>query len=276
MISIAIIFTCYNRKEKTGRCLDAIEKEIKLFGSDATWEVYACDDGSTDGTKELLSSSKLNIKVIEGKGLYWDKGMHAAMTQAVNTKHDYYLMINDDVEFFTGFIGKMIASYIEAGESCGISGATKGLNSEETTYGGKKFWGKSFIDPNGKLQECNLANWNCFLVDQNVIDKIGIIDPGYVHSYGDYDYSIQMQRHGMKVFLAKEYIGKCDRNSEKGTFKDKTLSRKERFRLFKSPKGLPFKSGMRYAVKNRDYLGIKGVVVFVGAYCKNLISVALG
>lgn len=246
--------------------------------SEAKLSVYITDDCSTDGTREMLKdySKVLNLTVLDGGNLYWDKGMHRAMQQAVKEFHDFYLMINDDVDFFDDFLDTMLESYKEAGDSCGISGATQNTRRKCTSYGGMLFEGKSLLDPNGTVQECNLANWNCFLVDQKVIDKVGIIDPYYEHSYGDYDYSMCMQRNGFKVYLSKRYVGVCDRNSLKGTFKDKELPRKQRIHLFFSPKGMAFKSGIRYSIKNFDYLGVKGLLTFMGAYVRNLIIVLIG
>ena len=274
---IAIVLTCFNRKEKTKCCMDFLVKEQKKK-SNVKFEVFVTDDGSTDGTIEMLRgySDILDLIILKGKNLYWDKGMYRSMRYAVKTPHDFYLMINDDVYFADDFLDVMLDSYYEVGSTCGISGATQDSCHKRTTYGGILFNGKTFLDPNGKPQECNLANWNCFLIDQKVIDKVGIIDPNYDHSFGDYDYSMLMQRNGIKVYLSKEYIGVCNRNSKKGTFKDNTLTRKQRINRFFSPKGMPFKSGLRYSIKNLDFLGFKGLVMFLGSYLRNLIVVLIG
>lgn len=274
MIEIAVIFTCFNRKDKTERCLNSIYYQQKKHGN-IKFQVYVTDDGSTDGTKDMLGgfSGKLSISIFEGNNLFWNKGMHLAMKKATQKKHDFYLMINDDVGFYDDFLDVMIDSFKKVGESCGISGSTQDTGHLYTTYGGKELRGKEFINPNGSLQECNLANWNCFLVDQGVIDKVGIIDPNYDHSYGDYDYSLAMQRNGFKLYLAEEYIGTCDRNDTKGTFKDKKLTRRQRIRSFFSPKGMPIQSLFRYSFKNFDYIGIRGLLYFLGSYLINLLEV---
>lgn len=275
MKKLAIIFTCYNREDKTKKCLNSIrDQAIQLKGMYDV-EIIVCDDGSTDNTHDILLGYELNVNVIEGDRLYWNKGMYVAMSEAIKSQHDFYLMINDDVIFYPNAIQLMLNAYKSANKSCGITGATKAINSNETTYGGQLFHVKKFISPNGKLQKCNLANWNCFLVDEEVIKNVGIIDPNYAHSYGDYDYSMMMQRKGYDIYVAHEFIGECDRNSKKGTFKDRTLPRRERLRRFFSPKGMSIKSGIRYGLKNMDYLGVKSLCVFLGAYLKNLIATIL-
>ena len=51
---IAIIFTCHNRKAKTKRCLDTIKTSIQESEKHFEFRVFICDDGSDDGTTELL------------------------------------------------------------------------------------------------------------------------------------------------------------------------------------------------------------------------------
>lgn len=273
MKTIAVIFTCYNRKEKTRKCLDAIYNSVQRNKEKLLFSIYVCDDGSTDGTDKILHNYKMNIHVVNGGNLFWAKGMYVAMQLATKSKHDYYLMINDDVDFFDDFIDDMINSYNLVGRSCGISGPTKAKGQNVTTYGGSYFRKKGMITPNGHLQKCDLANWNCFLVDQEIINTVGLIDPQYAHSFGDYDYTMAMKRKGYEVFLTERYIGECNRNGCEGTFKDNSLPIKKRMRLLFSPKGMHFKSGLRYRIKNIDYLGTYELVCFFGAYAKNILLI---
>jgi GT2 family glycosyltransferase len=275
MKKLAIIFTCFNREDKTEKCLDSIKVQVLKLKGMYDVQIIVCDDGSTDNTHDILTGCGLNVNIIEGGGLYWNKGMYVAMSEAVKSCFDFYLMINDDVIFYPNAIQVMLDAYQMAGRSCGITGATKGSSSNMTTYGGQLFRTERFIMPNGNLQKCNLANWNCFLADKEIIKDVGIIDPNYAHSYGDYDYSMMMQRRGYDIYVAHEFIGECDRNSKKGTFKDRTLPRSERLGRFFSPKGMSVKSGIRYSLKNRDYLGFRNLCKFLGAYLKNLILTLL-
>lgn len=274
MKKIAIIFTCFNRANITKRCIDSIKNQKYRFREKLDIELFVCDDGSTDNTYCLLKNSDLSIKVVRSKGgLFWNKSMYIAMTEAIKTNHDFYLMINDDVNFYSDAIETMLESYYDANESCGITGATRSTSTNKTTYGGKELCKKNFITPNGMLQLCDLANWNCFLIDEKIIKDVGLIDPYYDHSYGDYDYSLMMKRKGYHIYVAKKNIGECDRNNLNGTFKDRSLPKRKRLNLFFSPKGMSFRSGIRYALKNIKYLKTRHLVSFLGAYCRNLILI---
>ena len=270
MKSIAIITTTFNRAKQTIRALETIlDPKYQL-------DFYICDDASTDGTPEKILRLLPEATIINGTGtLFWCRGMHAAMQSATEKKHDFYLMINDDVEFYPGAIDIMLKAYEEAGKSCGITGPIKAFQSDETTYGGKKINNMKMISPNGTLQPCDLANWNCFLVDQGIIDKIGLVDSAYSHSYGDHDYSLMMKRGNIPIYIAPEYVGLCDRNSRSGTFFDSSLDREKRLRKFFSPKGLNLRSGIHYYWKNRDFYKLRGLRNFLKAYLKTLLLILI-
>ena len=121
--------------------------------------------------------------------------------------------------------------------------------------------------PNGKLQKCKLANWNCFLLDANVINRVGVIDGKFQHAWGDFDYSSRMNKKGIPIYLATEYVGECEINSAKGTYKDNELCRYERLKKLCSHKGLPVYSFFRYNIKME---GIKGAFKALYGYASIL------
>lgn len=269
---IAVISTSFNRREKT----------IKAFSSLSVYnknelEFFLCDDRSTDGTADALKKIFPSIHIIYGSGdLFWSRGMNKAMSEAKKGDFDFYLMINDDVEFFTDAIDTMLDTYMKAEKSCGVVGATLNQGEKETSYGGKMINGKNFILPNGELQCCDLANWNCFLIDRNIINRIGVIDPYYEHAHGDYDYSLMMRRAGFDIFVSLKYIGVCNRNSKHNTYMDSKLPRMKRLKLLTSRVGMPIKSGLYYCKKNYKSLGILGFKSFIGTYTKNIVKIILG
>ena len=79
MISIAVIMTVFNRKEKTKTCIDFLISEI--FETQCSMDFYITNDGCTDGTHDLLESYNKfpNVHIVELQGtgnLFWNKGMH--------------------------------------------------------------------------------------------------------------------------------------------------------------------------------------------------------
>ena len=266
---IAVITTSFNRKEKTVKAFNHLQSYRK-----AELEFFLCDDKSTDGTVEAVKNIIPEINIIEGTGnLFWSRGMQRAMEAAQKKDFDMYLMINDDVDFFDDAIDIMLESYDRAHMHCGIVGATLDENKQITTYSGKRINHSDFISPDGDIQECDLANWNCFLIDREVINKVGLIDDVYEHAHGDYDYSLMMKRKNYPIFVSIDYVGICARNSKKNTYMDHTLSRTRRIMLLNSKRGMPFKSGIYYCWKNYRSLGLNGYKSFLGTYIKNVYKI---
>ena len=197
-MKVAIIFCCYNRKEMTKRCLLQLTSQMEQL-KEYSFEIYVCDDGSSDGTTEMIEAEFAQVYLMKSGGnLYWCKSMYIAMKKAVEDGYDLYLMVNDDVDFADDALKQMLVSYREAGESCAVVGAVQATQSDRCTYGGRDENGK-LVEPNGEITECDRANWNCFLVDSTVITKVGIIDGKYQHAWGDFDYSFRLKNAGIKI-----------------------------------------------------------------------------
>lgn len=271
-MQVAVMVACYNRKEITKRCLDSLAAQISEI-TDKQIDVYAYDDCSTDGTYEMLLAEFPDVHVIKGKGgAYWCRSMYHLMKTTVNKNYDFYMMINDDVVFYADAIEKMFHAYHEAGASCGIVGAFRSAVSRKCTYGGCDK-DSNLMSPNGHIQQCIWANWNCFLIDADVVKKIGIIDGKYQHAWGDWDYSYRMINHGIPIYETADYIGECEKNSEKNTYEDSTLNRKTRIKKLFSPKGLPIASYLRYNIKVN---GAGGFFRAIYVYCSIVGYILMG
>lgn len=61
-MKIAVLLTCFNRKNKTLACLKS------LFGIIPNCHVYLVDDKSTDGTSEAIKQNFPQVKIIKGDG----------------------------------------------------------------------------------------------------------------------------------------------------------------------------------------------------------------
>jgi GT2 family glycosyltransferase len=77
VITIAVLLTCYNRKQKTLGCLRSLLGQPQGFNSRLT--VYLLDDASTDGTANAIAEEFPQVRLLEGDGnYYWNGGMRAA------------------------------------------------------------------------------------------------------------------------------------------------------------------------------------------------------
>ncbi len=67
------------------------------------------NDGSTDGTDEMLAAMPYEIDLINGDGgLFWNRGMYEAIEHAkkAHPDYEYYMLMNDDTKFVRGILTK--------------------------------------------------------------------------------------------------------------------------------------------------------------------------
>lgn len=250
MTEITVLFTCHNRKEKTKNCVESI------YDDNYRIRYIVTDDGSTDGTKEMLESlqNKYDISVLVGNGrLYWCGGMRKAIDYALRQeeKTEYYVLVNDDVRFEKGALEHSINKSRKFGNSV-IVGATHN-GEEEQTYGGIRYQSRTVrydtvtVADQGK---CDTFNCNFVLMPRVIFEKAGNFDIHYCHVLADFDYGFHIRQLGYDIYGTDQFIGVCMRNSNKGTWEDRSLSRKERIRKKESPKGLPESEWYYYLKKN--------------------------
>jgi GT2 family glycosyltransferase len=219
---IAVLLTCYNRKDKTLNCLRL------LFAHNAppnvTLDVYLVDDGSTDGTTAAVREIYPDIKILTGTGnLFWNGGMRLAFEAAMQSDYDYYLWLNDDTMLYPGALQTLLdtaADLAQQGEEKAIvAGSMQDPQTQELTYGGLRQLGLFYppfkaqkVPPTDQPQACDMMCGNFVLIPRAVVAKVGNLDAQLTHYAGDWDYGLRAQQQGCSVWIAPGYQGTCPRN----------------------------------------------------------------
>jgi GT2 family glycosyltransferase len=218
-------------------------------------EVYLLDDGSTDGTAEAVRNDFPDVNILHGDGsLFWNRGMRASFSAAIQRGHDYYLWLNDDSILYEDSLGVLLDTHsalTSRGYECSIIGsAMQDPDNHQFTYGGvrrhKMRWGRiklERIKPSSEAIQCDATNGNCVLIPASVVEKVGNLDEIYQHRWGDHDYCFRALDCGCSVWLAPGYLGTCKDNPIEGTWEDVSLPLLDRLRMINSP----------HAYQLRDY-----------------------
>jgi GT2 family glycosyltransferase len=218
-MKVAVLITCFNRKEKTLSCIESIYAQV--CNQTLELDVFLVDDGSTDGTSDAVQKLYPNVNLIKGSGsLFWARGMRLAWTQAMNSaQYDYYWLVNDDTTLYSTALSMLLEADSYAVSVYGVqgvySGSTKSPTSGAHSYGGeslldRKTYASCPVFPNGTYQLCDFTNANCLLVPESVVKKIGIFSEVYVQSIADYDYSMRAVTAKLPVLILPEYAGTCE------------------------------------------------------------------
>jgi Predicted glycosyltransferases len=259
-MEIAVLLTCYNRKEKTLTCLDSLYHAIERV-QEHNFTIYLVDDGSTDGTGDSVRSQFPAVKVIESEGnLFWAGGMRLAWNSALAEKeYDAYLLLNDDVVLVESFILNILNtnshSIKKTGQSGIYCGSTVDKESGNTSYGGLRIVKNNFrvkttlLNPTDNPQRCHLANANILWISNDVTKKIGILSNRFVHCLADYDYTLTANEHQIPLWIIPGVGGYCS-NDHGNSWKAPSSSLKERIAYLKSPKGLAYDEYLYYVRKH--------------------------
>src|SRR5690606_28526490 len=190
MKSIAILLTVHNRKMKTLQCLAGLYQQI--LETDNQLDVYLTNDGCTDGTSDVVSRRFPEVNIITGSGnLYWNRGMHTAWKEAVRVKeYDYYLWLNDDTVLEDRALLTLLDTSVKVDNKSIVVGTTKSQKDGSITYGGRSSYGK-LINPSESYQPCSFFNGNIVFIPNTVYKIVGMNDPFFHHSLGDFDYGLR-------------------------------------------------------------------------------------
>jgi GT2 family glycosyltransferase len=275
---VAVILTCFNRKQKTLDCLDAVLAQ-SVFSEVAVY-FFVTDDGSQDGTSDALMHKYKNIRLLKGNGsLFWNGGMRMAWEEALKSPFDYFFLLNDDTFLYHSTLQRMLVAHEKCKEVTGkagiIIGSTLGENGK-TSYGGELQKSKLRpltlikLDPTDHVQPCDTFNGNCVLISQDAVLVLGNLDSGFVHAMGDTDYGLRAKRAGIPMWVIPFYAGRCvNDNSTAGSFNDSSLSAAARFKKILSPKGLPWRA---WRIVCRRHAGILWPIYCVWPYAKIFLT----
>ena len=265
---VSALLTCFNRKAETLDCLQRIFAQNLPKG--ARLQIVLVDDGSTDGTSEAVLSSFPEVRIIGGDGsLFWCGGMRRAWQEAALDQPDYFLLVNDDTLLEASALENLLALAPTPDHLVIAVGAICDAETAVPTYGGIARKSGNMSAPNGEPAKCDTFNANAVLIPRAVHARQGILHHAYTHGMGDFDYGFQASRRGIKIIQTGGFVGTCSRNSDKGTWRDTSLTRRERWSLIRSPKGLPFREWLVFNYRN---IGWSWPVKTISPYIRVLLG----
>ena len=254
MMQVAVLLTVFNRREKTLACLDEVFRQADALKAleQYSFKVWMTDDGCTDGTPEAVRQRYPHVNILQGGNLYWNRGMRLAWDAASAEDPDFYLWIHDDTMLRDGALAVLLETStflrhkaIVVGTAAGAEGAL--------SYGGRAKSDK-IVEPDPDIPvSCWTFNGNLVLVPRAVWKVLGNLDPGYSHSYGDFDYGVRAVKAGITRAVAPGVLADCPRNPGVEPWRSSSQPLARRYKFLLSPKGRPPREQFRYDVRSSGF-----------------------
>jgi len=207
---ICVVIPVHNRKKFTEACLISLKEQSHLVDY-----IVVVDDGSTDGTEEMINQQFPDVIVLKGDGnLFWTAAINLGIKWALSRGADYVLTLNNDTVASSDFIEKMM---IQAQPHFLLGALDIDINTKKPYYGGEIFnWrtGKSKYlletlnkDEQKGLHEVSLFPGRGLLIPRIVFETIGLFEEKRLpHYLADYDFTQMARKKGFRVFCNYDAI----------------------------------------------------------------------
>jgi len=201
---VCCVVLTWNDRDNLAECLESMAKLTY-----PNLEIIVSDNGSTDGTVELVKAHYPDVVLLEnGRNLFWAGGNNVGIERALDDGADYIMLLNNDIVVDP----KMVGALINVGESDPRIGM---LGPKIYYYGDdRRLWyaggevllwrgiarhiGIREID-DGQYDEVVTTGYitGCALmVKREVVERIGLVDPVYVAYGEDMDWSYRARLAG--------------------------------------------------------------------------------
>lgn len=204
--TLYIVIPVHNRKEYTRQCLISLKKQ--------TWchhRIIIVDDGSSDGTREMLTAEFPKVIVIPGHGdLFWTAAVNLGIQFALAHGADYVMTLNNDTVAEPSFIENMLYQ-AQLNPNALMGALDVDLKTGEKYYGGEVVnwrWDRSRYlldelptDAQIGLHDVSLLPGRGLLIPRKVFDAIGLFDEKrFPHYMADYDFTLMAKRSGFRLY----------------------------------------------------------------------------
>jgi len=264
---IFIVIPVHNRKEFTRNCLCSLSKQTFK-----EYQVIVIDDGSTDGTSEMIMSEFPDVHIIKGDGNLWwagatNEGVNYVLKNCNDNGIDYILTLNNDLEVpekyleILAYNASIIQKSVLGSVSVDIIAPEKmefcGIKWNEFTgkyYLKVKDYNYSYNDLKDKLKriDSDMLPGRGTLIPIKVFHEIGLYDSQNFPQYAaDEDFALRARKNGWDLVIptdvyVKSHVTQTGIDISKARFN--LGSYKQIFFSIKSP--LNLKTRYRWAMKN--------------------------
>ncbi len=207
MNKIYILLPVHNRKKITEAFIQCLKVQTYTY-----FQLILIDDGSTDGTADMVLSYIPDAIVIRGNGSWWwggslQQGYDWLKKNKQISEEDYVLIINDDTTFLPDFIETGI-SIIKNKQRTLLLAQSYDKNTEEFVDAGVHVdWLNLEFKPVEDTSMINCLSTRGLFLRVKDLFSIGKFHPVLLPHYGsDYEYTMRAYKKGFLLTTDKSLV----------------------------------------------------------------------
>lgn len=215
--TVSIVVISWKMRDLAFRMLDTLHR----FVTGVDFEVVFVDNGSEDGTLEMVESKFPSVRLIRN---IQNRGVAPARNQAIReAKGKYVCILDADLEFVEDALTPLVR-LLEQHPEAGVAGARLVFPNGTTQYNAKRF--PSFLallarrlpflgclGGGSALRRHEMHDWDrqdtrevdyligaCQLIRREVFDRIGLLDEAIFYGPEDIDFCLRTRRAGYTIW----------------------------------------------------------------------------
>lgn len=214
-MAVWVVISVFNRRAYTEKCIEQLLKQTYR-----DLRIIIVDDGSTDGTAEVIAERFPDAELIRGDGsLYWTGSMYVGVDAALKecTENDFVLIVNDDLVFEKHFVESLL-SVSQTHPNAMIHACNTFLDFKDVIeFGGRKmnWWTAAASWRNkgrnrsefekGHVERSDVLWGRGLLVPVSILRHSGNYDRRYQQS-GDQEFSRRAAKAGYELLVTYDVV----------------------------------------------------------------------
>lgn len=217
-LDISICIVSLNTRDLLRGCLESIFSDPTRF----TYQVIVSDNGSTDGTVEMLAEAFPQVEIIRNES---NLGYSYPMNQALQASSGRYLMqLNPDTVFQPDLLDELV-NFMDSNPQAGIC-TPKVLNRDgtlqkqcrrsaarpwdavtyvlglSTLFPRSQVFGRYLMTylPEDQINEVEAVSGSCMLIRREVVEQVGYLDEQFFAYQEDSDFCFRAREAGWKIY----------------------------------------------------------------------------
>jgi len=201
---VGVVVLTWNSAAVIGDCISSV------LASELPLKVCVVDNGSTDGTPELVASSFPQVELIQtGENLGYAGGNNVGLAELLSRGVEYVFVLNPDAIVEPDTVGRLLERADADAELAAVSPVITYRDSDRIWYGGSEINWRTGETPHscegrvlGSVPVAKFTARFCgcaALLRSSALTRVGLFDERFFLYFEDTELSVRLRKAGFKI-----------------------------------------------------------------------------